>query len=72
MTNLRATGATTLYSANVPENMIQQRTGHLSLKGLRTYEHNSEEVVSKIVTSDSKLEYSEVLHSESEHAVQST
>ena len=33
--SLRATGATQLYTANVPEKMIQQRTGHCSLKGLR-------------------------------------
>ena len=32
--SLRATGATQLYTANVPEKRIQQRTGHCSLKGL--------------------------------------
>ena len=28
---LRATGATELYQAGVPEKVIQERTGHLSL-----------------------------------------
>ena len=36
--SLRATGATNLYTANVPEKMIQQCTGHRLLKALRTYE----------------------------------
>ena len=35
--SLRATGATCLYGANVPEKIIQQRTGHQSLKALQTY-----------------------------------
>ena len=69
MTNHSLRGTT--LSANVPENMIQQRTGHLSLKGLQTYERNSveqEEAVSKMLTYDSKLEYSEVLQSEPEQS----
>ena len=39
--SLRATGATELYHAGVPEKVIQERTGHLSLTGLRQYEHTS-------------------------------
>ena len=41
--SLRATGATNLYTANVPEKMIQQCTGHRLLKALRTYERTTEE-----------------------------
>ena len=49
--SLRATGATQLYTANIPEKMIQQHTGHRSLKGLRINEQTTEEqelAVSKI------------------------
>ena len=35
--SLRATGATNLYTANMPEKLIQQRTGHRSVKALRIY-----------------------------------
>ena len=34
-------GATKMYQAKVLEELIQQRTGHRSLDGLRRYEHNS-------------------------------
>ena len=33
--SLRATGATELYKAEVPEKIIQERTGHCSLECLR-------------------------------------
>ena len=36
---LHATGASTLFQAGVPEKIIQQRSGHLSLHGLRHYKH---------------------------------
>ena len=36
--SLRATGATTLFDANVPEAIIQNRSGHSSTKALRMYE----------------------------------
>ena len=39
--SLRATGATQLYHAGVPEKIIQQRTGHHSLESLRVYERTS-------------------------------
>ena len=35
--SLRATGASEMFQANLPEHVIQSRTGHLSLKALRTY-----------------------------------
>ena len=33
--SLRAYGATKMYQAKVPEKLIQERTGHRSLEGLR-------------------------------------
>ena len=36
--SLRATGATQLFEKNVPEKIIQEFTGHRSVKGLRQYE----------------------------------
>ena len=39
--SLRATGATELFSAGVPEKIIQQRTGHRSTKALRVYERTT-------------------------------
>ncbi len=41
--SLRATGATELFLAGVPEKIIQQRTGHRSVEALRKYEHTSEQ-----------------------------
>jgi integrase len=32
--SLRATGATRLFEANVPEKLIQERTGHRSIDAL--------------------------------------
>ena len=39
--SLRATGATRLFEANVPEKLIQERTGHKSTDALRRYERTS-------------------------------
>ena len=64
--SLRATGATDLYTANVPEKLIQQRTGHRSLKALRTYERTTGEqelAVSKILTSGSRIDYTQAQQS---------
>ena len=36
--SLRATGATLLFDAGVPEMIVQKRTGHKSLDALPTYE----------------------------------
>ena len=41
--SLRATGASALFEANVPEKIIQERTGHRSLKALRLYERMTDE-----------------------------
>ena len=39
---LRATGATELYTAIIPEKIIQEHTGHRSVECLRMYEHTSD------------------------------
>ena len=39
--SLRATGASILFQSNVPEKIIQERTGHRSLKALRLYERTT-------------------------------
>lgn len=52
--SLRATGATEMFAANVPEKLIQSRTGHRSLDALRLYErpsHEQHQAVSNVLTS---------------------
>lgn len=46
--SLRATGATEMYHAGVPEKVMLERTGHLSLAGLRQYERTSSEQQEKV------------------------
>lgn len=56
--SLRAYGATTLFHAEVPEKLIQQRTGHHSVEALRRYERTSHSQlldVSNIMSHGSKL-----------------
>ena len=36
--SLRATAATRLFAGSVPENLVAEKTGHRSLKALRSYE----------------------------------
>jgi hypothetical protein len=58
--SLRATGATELYTAGVPEKIIQERTGHRLVECLRMYEHTSDKqqhAVSTILSSSSELNY---------------
>ena len=50
--SLRVAGASSLFAAGIPERVIQQRTGHRSLDGLRTY---------KRVTEDQNVEVSKIL-----------
>ena len=52
--SLRATGATTLFDAGLPEKIIQKNTGHRSLEALRKYER---------VSVEQELEYSRILTS---------
>ena len=58
--SLRATAASELFCANVPEKIIQERTGHRSLTALRTYEHITEQqhqVVSSIMAASTDCSY---------------
>ena len=58
--SLRATGATELYTAGVPEKIIQERTGHRSIESLRTYEHTSAKqqlAVSKVLSSKTEVNF---------------
>ena len=41
--SLRATAATDLYHANIPEKLIQERTGHKSVQALRVYQHTTDD-----------------------------
>ena len=41
--SLRATGDSNMFQANLPELVIQSRTGHISLTALRTYKRVTEE-----------------------------
>lgn len=58
--SLRATGATELYTAGVPEKIIKERTGHRSTDGLRVYERTSQNqhrAVSQILSSKQRTSY---------------
>ena len=68
--SLRATGCTELYQAGVPEKVIQERTGHLSLAGLRQYKCTSskqQEVVLRILTSKEPTIYQQQLSMTQSH-----
>ena len=57
---LRATGTFRMFAANVPENIIQQRTGQRSLNSLRRYECTSLEQkrsVSSVLASSNLTDY---------------
>ena len=59
--SLRATGVSELFQAGVPEKLIQERSGHLSLDGLRQYQRTTvsqHEAVSKVLTSGSTYQNS--------------
>ena len=56
--SLRATGATRLFKANIPEKLIQERTRHKSTDALRRYERTSEScVVSNLCIKPHVLSY---------------
>ena len=64
--SLRATGATALFNAGVPEAVIQKRTGHKSSDALQLYERVNDDqlqAVSNILgsTSSTKSTYNEAL-----------
>ena len=53
--SLRATVCSELFQAGMPEKVIQQRTGHLSLQGMHHYERTTsqqQQAVSRILNSD--------------------
>ena len=58
--SLRATGATELFQSNVPEKVIQNITGHRSLKALRQYEKvgdTQKQAASNILTGTTSQTY---------------
>ena len=61
---LRATAATQMYEAGVPEKMIQERIGHRSVTALREYERTSMSqtmAVAKVLSASEKRSYSTTL-----------
>ena len=55
--SLRATGATQLFDAGVPQRIIQERTGHKSVISLHSYEwisHKQNQAASNILTSGTR------------------
>ena len=66
--SLCATGVSDLFHAGVPDKIIQERSGHLSMDGLRQYEHTTteqEESVSKVLGSG--CSYVSIQQSQSYH-----
>ena len=66
--SLRATGVSDLFHAGVPHKIIQERSGHLSMDGLRQYERTTteqEESVSKVLGSG--CSYVSIQQSQSHH-----
>ena len=62
--SLRATAATTLFKADVPEKVIQERTSHRSLDALRKYEHSTERqhgAASNILAIRNEVDYQKAL-----------
>ena len=73
--SLRATDATALYQAGVPENIIQERTGHLSLKGLRQYECTSDEqhqAISRVLAASHQITYEHQLSATNSYSTTTT
>ena len=68
--SLRATAASDLFIADVPETLIQERTGHKSVQALRKYQHKTGEQhqsVSDILASSTRHSFYQL--KESEHTV---
>ncbi len=64
--SLRATGATRVFEANVPEKLIQERTGHRTTTALRKNERTSmaqEKAFSKILCTQTVKQYEAVVDS---------
>ena len=59
--SLRVTGTTRLFTSQVPEKIVQQRTGHRLLEALRKYERTSKDqdiAVSSILSSPTAVNFS--------------
>ena len=70
--SLRATGASQLFQANVPEKVIQERTGHRSLEALWLYEKTTTEqhqAVAQVLGSSATLSYESVIQKQQELSV---
>ena len=70
--SLRATGAWQLFQANVPEKVIQERTGHRSLEALRLYEKTTTEqhqAVAQVLGSSATLSYESIVQKQQEITV---
>ena len=60
--SLRASGATEMFRAGVPEKIIQEHTGHRSVKALRTYERTTATQhlsVANVLSSSSNVSFSD-------------
>ena len=58
--SLRASGATEMFRAGVPKKIIQEHTGHRSVKALRTYERTTETQnlsVANVLSSSSNVSF---------------
>ena len=57
--SLKVSGATRMWEANVPEKLIEEKTGHHSLEALRSYEHplHMQRAVSGILASSEDTHY---------------
>ena len=58
--SLRATGATDMFRAGVPEKIIQERTGHRSIDALRMYERTAtiqHMAVSKVLSAKENCQF---------------
>ena len=64
--SLRATGATELFIAGVPEKIIQERTGHRSIECLRMYERTTQkqqQAVSNILSEREETSFATQMNS---------
>ena len=66
--SLRATGASELFEAGVPEKIIKERTGHRSLEALRVYERTTmdqQKAVSALLSSEKKKSFQQAIQHQS-------
>ena len=62
--SLRATGASKLFAAGVPEKIIKERTGHRSLEALHVYERTTSvqhQAVSTILGSSKQVTFQKAM-----------